>query len=439
MVTGMGATASLSASSVSVAPGASATVEVLVRNNGAVVDELSLRVLGEAGEWAVVEPASLSLFPQTEGTARVTFSPPRASSTRAGELAFGVMVSSREDPEGTVVEEGTVEIGAFTDTTAELIPRAGTARRAAHYRLAIDNRGNVPLSCQLAGLDPGGNLNFLLRPSGVDVLAGTTVFTRVTATASHWMWRGQPRTLPFAVVVSSTDESAPPIRCEGVMLHEALLPGWTLKALALLAALVLAAVAIWYGLLRPNIRSQARAVARQQSAKAVDQAHKALVASNQAAQAAGSASKAAGNASKSAGVAAQAATKATGKPFVPTPTTTLAGSPATTSTGGRVVLVASPGQSATGILAGIPAKKAFELTDVVFENPDGDSGTVSLMRGGSVVLFENLANFRDIDYHFVSPITFPAGTPVTFSTTCANPAAAKVPCQPAVYLGGYLG
>jgi hypothetical protein len=431
MLAAMGATASLSSSDLSVAPGAVATVDLLVRNNGSVVDELSLRVLGEAGDWAIVEPPTLSLFPQTEGMARVTFSPPRSPSTRAGVIAFGVMVTSREDPEGSVVEEGTLEIAAFTDTTAELIPHAGAGKRNAHFRLAIDNRGNVPVSCQLGGLDPNGNLNFLVRPSGADVAAGTTVFARLTTTASHWMWRGQARTLPFAAVVSSTDESAPPIHCEGVMLHEALLPPWILKALALALALILAAIAIWYGLLRPSIRSQARAAALAQSAKAVDQAHKAAAAAQKAQQAAGSASK-------SAGAAAQAATKATGKPFVATTTTVPAG-PATTPTGGRVVLSVPSGQTASQSLAGIPNNKSFELTDIVFENPDGDSGTVSLVRGTSVVLFENLANFRDIDYHFVSPISFPAGTPVTISATCTNPSTTKVPCQPGAYLGGYLG
>ncbi|MGH9129645.1 MAG: hypothetical protein ACRDY2_11955 [Acidimicrobiales bacterium] len=428
----MGATASLSASAISIQPGGTATVEVLVRNNGSVVDELTLRILGEAVAWAVVEPASLSLFPQTEGTARVTFSPPSSSFPRAGPQAFGVMVSSREDPEGSVVEEGTVDIAPFTDTLVELIPHAGRGWRSAHYRLAVDNRGNVPVSYQLTGLDPNGSLNLYIRPAGVDVLAGTTTFARVTTTATHWLWRGQPLTLPFVVQAGSTDESEPPIRSEGVMLHVAILPRWILKALVLAAAVVLAAVGVWYGLLRPNIRSQARAVAQKQSTKAVAQAHKALVASQQAKQAAGSASK-------SAGVAAQAATKATGKKFVAPATSTTLPGPETTSTGGRVVITAPPGMTVDQVLAGIPPKKPFQLTDVVFENPNGDSGTVSVMRGSAVVLFENLANFRDLDYHFVSPITFPAGTPVTFSATCTNPAAAKVPCQPAVYLGGYLG
>lgn len=432
-VTGMGATASLSVTTVTVEPGQTATIEVLVRNTGAVVDELSLRVLGEPGEWAVVEPGSLSLFPQTEGTALVRLSPPRASSPQAGTRAFGVMVASREDPDGSVVEEGTVEVGAFTDTFAELVPHARQARRQAAFRLAIDNRGNVAVTSAPVGIDPKGALGFFVRPAKVDVPAGSTVFVRVTATPRRRMWRGTAQSLPFQVQVHPPEPGLAPCMAEGVVLHEAILPHWLPKALALAAALVLAAIALWYGLLRPTIRSQARVVALHQTAKVAAQAHKAAVAAQKA-------QKAAGTAAKSAGTAAQAATKATGRPFVvsSTTTTTVPG-PMTTPTDGRVALSVPPGQTMAQSLAGIPPKKSFELTDIIFENPNGDAGTVSLMRGTSVVLLENLSNFRDLDFHFVSPISFPAGTPVTVSATCANPAAVKRACQPAVYLGGYLG
>ncbi len=425
----MGASATLSATGLTVEAGRAASLDVLVRNNGSVVDEVTLGVLGEMAPWASVEPPALSLFPGGEGRARVTFAPPRSSLPRAGTYDFGVMVSSREDPEGSTVEEGSIEVVAFSDTVAELIPHAGRARHSARYRLAVDNRGNVPLACTLAGADAGGAVILEVRPKELDVPAGATMFARVTATTSHWIWKGSPQTLPFAILARPGEEA--PIRCEGSLLHEAVFPPWLPRALMALAALVAAAVAVWYGLLRPNIRSQARAVARQQSAKAVASAHKALMASQHAANAAAAAQRAAGS-------AAQAATKATGKVFATT-TTTIPAGPLTTATGGRVALSVAPGQTASSSLAGIPKKDGFELTDVVFENPDGDAGTVSLMRGSSVVLFENLSNFRDLDFHFVSPVSFPAGTPVTLSATCANPTTAKLACQPAAYLGGYLG
>ncbi|MGH9069859.1 MAG: hypothetical protein ACRDX8_01505 [Acidimicrobiales bacterium] len=434
----MGATASLSLRAVTIEPGRSAVIDVLVRNTGAVVDELTLRVLGEAAGWALLEPASLSLFPQTEGSVRVTFSPPRASTPAAGILEFGVMVSSREDTEGSVVEEGTIEITPFTDTFAELVPHARQARRAASYRLAVDNRGNVAVAPTVAATSPAGDLEVAVRPRQVDIPRGTTVFLRVTANATRWMWRGSARSHPFSVQVAAAEQDASPLSVDGVMLQGAILPSWFFKALLLLLALLLILAALWFGLLRPNIRSQARAVALQQSAKTTKQANKAVMAADQAKKSAGAANKAATSAATQASTAAQAATKATGKPFTTT-TTTLPGSPSTSPTGGRVVLSVPPGKTISQTLAGIPAKKSFQLTDVVFENPDGDSGTVSVMRGSSVLLLENLATFRDLDYHFVSPISFPAGMAVTFSGTCANPASAKQPCQPAVYLGGYLG
>src|SRR5215218_6617803 len=113
----MGATASLATRALAADPGGVATTQVTVRNAGSVVDEFRLDVLGEPGAWARVEPAAMSLLPGTDGTATVTLPPPRAASTASGELPFAVRVQSREDPDGGVVEEGTLTVGSYLELT----------------------------------------------------------------------------------------------------------------------------------------------------------------------------------------------------------------------------------------------------------------------------------------------------------------------------------
>ena len=110
----MGASVTLVTPAVAVEPGQVVSIEVRVRNTGSVVDEFALDVLGDAAGWAAVEPPTLSLFPGAEGTAQAVFRPPRAASTPAGAVPFGLRARSREDAAGSAVEEGTVEVGSFT-------------------------------------------------------------------------------------------------------------------------------------------------------------------------------------------------------------------------------------------------------------------------------------------------------------------------------------
>jgi len=45
------------------------------------------------------------------------------------------------------------------------------------------------------------------------------------------------------------------------------------------------------------------------------------------------------------------------------------------------------------------------LTDLVFSNPsDTSAGELRLERSGQALLVLELKNFRDLDYHFVTPI-----------------------------------
>ena len=117
----MGASATLRTTAVTVEPGGSAFCELALRNTGSVVDEFTFEILGDAADWATVTPATISLFPGTEGSVQITFQPPRSSDIQAEAIPFAVKVTSREDPEGGTVQEGTVQVGAFAEVAAELL------------------------------------------------------------------------------------------------------------------------------------------------------------------------------------------------------------------------------------------------------------------------------------------------------------------------------
>jgi hypothetical protein len=78
------------------------------------------------------------------------------------------------------------------------------------------------------------------------------------------------------------------------------------------------------------------------------------------------------------------------------------------------------------------------ITDVFFENSQGDTGTVRVLVNAKVLFVKALANFRDLDDHFVTPIALAAGDTVTFETVCATagPAAPGGLCRTALLLVG---
>jgi hypothetical protein len=178
---------------------------------------------------------------------------------------------------------------------------------------------------------------------------------------------------------------------------------------------MLALVILYFAVLRPTVNS----LVQQQTASVVRQAQSAAAVAKQAAQTAVNAPavKANGGASSAAagGGGASGPNPLGGNPFA-----------------GRLsadapLLNAPAGPDATGKDNGVT------LTDLVFENPDGNSGVIQLKRGSAVLLNLRLENFRDLDFHFVTPIQAVNGQ--TISMVCSPDTGQK--CTASVYYSGY--
>jgi hypothetical protein len=72
------------------------------------------------------------------------------------------------------------------------------------------------------------------------------------------------------------------------------------------------------------------------------------------------------------------------------------------------------------------------VTDLILENPEGASGNMTLSRGETPLLKVKLDNFRDLDYHFVSPIVIGAGDELVLAADCSGGGS----CTPAVFYVG---
>lgn len=436
MVHGMGAIATLAHDALEVAPGGEATASIRVRNAGSIVDEFTFEVLGPASSWTVVEPEVLRLLPGDEAEARITMRPPRSSGIRAGETGFAVKVNAREDPAGSVVEEGMVVLGGFDDLTADLIPHTSQGARVGRHELAVDNRGNGLLQTDIVATDPDERLAFVVREPVMALEPGTAAFTELEVRPRERFWRGPNQTLPFSVHVGG-GEGVTPVVVDGAMVQRAILPPWLLKALLALLALLLLLWLLWALLLRPTIESTAEEAADEAAATAVEEALEEPLA-EQSEQVAGLAEAVEELAEEGGGQPTEApGGGGDGGPDA-TPTTEATPSPATTvNTDLRLAAADAAGGPVTTDSFTVPAGQSFALTDIVLQNPRGNEGLVRVLRGGDPLLVVAQENFRDLDYHFVSPILFGAGESIVLEVDCeAVTAPGASNCRAAAYISG---
>lgn len=169
---------------VSVDPGSEGVAEITVKNTGSVVDQFVLNVLGDASAWARCDPPALSLFPGSEETVKVRFTPPRTASVSAGTIPFGVQVKSKEDAEFSVVEEGSVQIGGFSALTMRVVPRTSQGKRSVKHRVHLVNGGNAPMEATVDAVDPDANLAFDIDPHTISVPGGGEAVVTLRAVAA---------------------------------------------------------------------------------------------------------------------------------------------------------------------------------------------------------------------------------------------------------------
>lgn len=426
----MTTTATLAETDVRLEPGSEVAIDLEVRNEGTIVEGYRFEVVGAPAAWTEIDPPELSLYPGTDGTVTVTFRLPRSAAVPAGEQQFGVVVTPTEHPDETVVPEGVVEVLPFLDTVAELVPRTSQGRRAGRHQIALDNRSNVAVTALLEGGDESRKLKFRIDPPRPTVPPGEANFSKLSVRPVKPVWWGQPTTYPFSVVVTPEDSTS--VALDGTHVQQPIIPRWLPKLLALLLALLLLLLALWFLLLKPVITSAAKEAAEEAVQEAVETAEEAA---EEAAAAQETAQESAGAAQKSAGDAQKASDKANELVGEELNRRTIV----TATTERLNVTTASTGDS----VYDVPERSTFEITDMVLSNPQGDFGRVRVLIDSDIAFDVALENFRDLDYHFVTPLTVSDGQTITLSVRCNAPgeppdADPPATCDVAALLGGQL-
>ncbi len=440
----MGATTSLASRQLSVTPGQAVEATVLVRNNGTLVDQFTLDIVGDSREWTEVTPRVMNLMPGQDGQATVRFAPPRDSSVPAGQVPFGVRVLSREDPPNSSVAEGSVDVEPFMDLQLELSPKTSRCRTKAVHEVVVENSGNYPIPVEVATFDPEEQLKLSLDHSSLTVQPGTSAFLKLRAKPYDRFLRGADKRLPFGVTAIAPDQ--PPVNMDGTVVQQQMLPKWLLPAAAAVLAAAVVLAVLWFTLVKPTVQTAAREAGKTAAEEAqaelkdkADLAERRAVAAEEKANAAQKKvdDMAAKNGGGGGGGGGRGAT--TDEKGVDISTGSAVDFRITTSADAQ----ADPAKfDSFKVPAGaIPPNKTLVLTDIILQNPRGDSGTLAIKRGDEVLYATGLQNFRDMDFHFLEPWTFSPDQPLTVEVSCQLPGApepATGKCTPAVSFSGRL-
>jgi len=418
----------LTINEVSVAPGAEARTMIRVRNNGSVVDQFDMQVLGPAAAWTTVEPASISLLPGAEQSVDVLFRPAKASDVLAGRTTFAVKAMSHEDPDASSVEEGVIDVLPYDERAAELIPRTSKGRRSATHEIAVDNRGNAPIVVDLTGVDPAGTMGIQFDPPQLTVAPGTAQFSKVRVQPAKSFWRGQNKTAPFTLFVTGQDQ--PPIPLDGSMLQIPILPKWFWKAVIVVLAVLLLLVILWFALVKPQIKSSAEEV--------IAPVEERLDAASIPTVPEGGAAEEPGAGAATTTTTSPATESSTNDTTSPTQTTVVQELGASSAYGDpfSVRLEVQTGTNPSASYS-VPVGMTFAITDIVLQNPQGDSGRLTLLRDDDVLLELSLENFRLHDLHTISPYIIEGGENVILTITCTTPGPSASQCVDAASLAGF--
>ena len=296
-----------------------------------------------------------------------------------------------------VVATAVVDIISHSDHTIALQPVQSRGAKRGRHSVRMANTGNEVVTLELVP-DRTEHVSVDLVPPSLTVAPGLTGDVTVRVTPDSTYWSGPTRDHEFTVRATATDGRSDEL--VGVYQQRPRVPTWLGPAAAGAAAALLLGAIAWFALLQPWIEDTADTAA----ADAIEDDRAALRERIDELEAA----------------AAEAEELPLGVP-----------------TDLRLDVAPAGGNSEQDVGI-VESGTIVSITDVVFQNPTGAVGTVSLRRSDEVILQSELANFRDFDLHFVAPIQFGDDTDIVLDVECRTPGAGESACPVGASLVGFV-
>lgn len=314
----------------------------------------------------------------------------------AGPHSSGIEISL--DSGLSSMAEATIDVVEAAAYDAILAPPRSSSAKTGRHRVTLTNLGNSPMLIELVGGPVDGAVEVELGTPAVTLEPGTEATVDVRVVPPSRFWKGSTVDHEFVIHTSGSDGRVAELY--GTYHQTPRVPPWLLPALlgALLALLLW--TLLWFWLIRPAVEQIAEDAAN--DAVAADRAVLAELIRQ----------------------LEDSAAEANELPL---------GTPADL----RLDATAPPGSSATESFV-VSSGRVLSVTDVVFQNPTGAVGTVSLLRNGEVLLQSQLANFRDLDFHFVAPFEYDGGSTVAIELVCEAPGPGESECSVGTTLLGFV-
>jgi hypothetical protein len=370
-------------------PGTTVALALRLHNAEFTAQVVTLTPTGALADYTVVEPASFELGP--DESIDVSYIVTLPMSLAPGRHASVISVSAGETEVATA--EAIVEVGLMAAHAALIGPPRSKSSSNGRHRITVENRGNVPLEVTVVAMTDDPTIELQPEMSHLAVEAGTSTFVDITAIPNEKFWNGPPVEHGFMVATIGSDGQS--FDLHGTFEQRPRLRPWWGPALAGAALALLIGTILWFTVLGPYVRSTA------EDANAADRA------------------------ALDAKIAEldKSAAEAEELPF---------GEPGDL----RLSVETPEGESGNDTFR-VPAGTVWSVTDVIFQNPTGAAGEVTLMRDDDILLVEELANFRDLDFNLVAPFVFEGDSNINMSVTCDAPGPSQDSCSVGVTLTGF--
>ncbi len=379
---------------VSSPPGAAAALTLQLHNDAEINQVVTLKALGQLADRTVLQSQTVHLDAGEHFDVPVIVDV--GSTLAAGAHTSAIEILAGEGP--AITAEATIDVEESSSYTVALTPERSVSALVGRHRIVVENQGNVPIMVELLAESLTDTSVPELAAPMLNVDPGVTAKVELKIHPRTRFWRGATTEHPFAVQVIGNDATVHDLT--GVYEQGPRVRPWLLPALVgMLGALAIGTLA-WFFLLKPNVESIAEDKAEE--ANAADQARL----------------------DEKIAELEQAAADARALPL---------GTPADL----RLNAEASPGGSATESFT-VANDRVLSVTDVVFQNPGGAVGRVALIRSGEVLLESELANFRDLDFHFVAPFRFDGGDTVEIRVDCDTAGPTESTCIVGALIIGFV-
>lgn len=232
----------LETSKLSVEPGSATTLNVVLLNQGPVVDHFKLSVDGIPSQWVPNPPPPTRLMPGQQQEVVFTIQPPRSAQSRAGRYPLTVRVASQDAPGQMAETSATLTVAAFSQFQTQLQPQR--IRAGKNARLTIQNLGNTPEVFQVGLRDRGDELGFTPPQQKIQVPEGQTETAEFSAQARKRRWLGREKSHPFTVQIAPSKGQAQ--THSGEIVSRGLIPLWVPPVLIFLCVLLASAAGLYY-------------------------------------------------------------------------------------------------------------------------------------------------------------------------------------------------